>query len=266
MSIFCFKKLPATTSLGAQLRARREERGVTIADIASATHIQKKYLHALEQGNARKLPKSKTFRLGYVREYAQIVGLTPAECVEQFQNEGGLEDITFVHPQRAIKLSPFASIMSAVRIMLLGGGVLLFGVYLAVQVVRIVRPPHLVVYSPTEGDVLSQLSAIIQGETEQEATLSINGQEAMVNEQGKFETKIDLTQGVNTITISATNKHGKSTVDTRHIVVRLPKKVEQISLKDLTDSDSVTIRYWKNTKKILKRYCKYFLNICSIFS
>jgi hypothetical protein len=42
----------------------------------------------------------------------------------------------------------------------------------------------------------------------------------MVNEQGHFETKVDLTTGLNTITILATKKHGKTTAITRHIVVK----------------------------------------------
>ncbi len=230
MSIFCFKKLPLTTSLGQQLQKRREERCITLDDIASATHIQKKYLSAIEQGNFRKLPTSRTFRLAYIREYAHLVGLPTEACLDQFTREGGLEGIALIHPHQTIKYSSFTSLATMLRLGLVAGGVLLFGVYLTGQIIRIVRPPQLVLYAPLEGEVISQLNTIIQGQTEPESTLTINGQAAMVNNHGEFETKIDLAHGVNTITVEATKKHGKISTITRHLVVQLPKRVEQVSL------------------------------------
>lgn len=231
MSIFCFKKLPPSTSLGQQLKKRREERSITIADIASATHIQKKYLLAIEQGDFRKLPTARTFRLAYAREYAHLLGLNADDIAACFVREGGLEGTTVTHPHRVARQFPFASLGVAARLGLIAGGVLLFGVYLTGQVIRIVRPPRLMVYTPLEGEVINQMSASIQGQTEQESKLTINGEEAMVYEQGNFDAKVDLGAGVNTITILAQKRHGKTTMITRHLVVKQPQKLEIVSLK-----------------------------------
>ncbi len=239
MSIFCPKKLAASTMLGDRLRLRREERKLTLQDIANATQIQKKYLLALEQSAFNKLPNAKTFRLAYVKSFAESLGVPSDEATEQFIREGGLSDIVVRHPHAGIKQFPFASITSLARFGLLIGGTLLFGIYLTLQVAHIVRPPHLLVFAPFEGQVVNQPSTIIQGETEPESALTINGEPIMVNEQGRFETKIDLSQGVNTLTLSATKKHGRTTVLTRHLLAKLPKNLGQVSLKENENSDKV---------------------------
>ena len=69
---------------------------------------------------------------------------------------------------------------------------------------------------------MSKPQTLIEGETEKETKLTVNGKDVMVNEAGRFSTEIDLNDGVNTIAVSVTKKHGKTTTITRHVVVRLP--------------------------------------------
>lgn len=109
--------------------------------------------------------------------------------------------------------------------------VLLFGGYLATQIRGILKPPKLMVYAPQDGHVVTELATVVQGETEAEARLTINGQGVVVDEAGRFETKVDLTEGVNTITILATRKHGKTTTVVRNLVVKTRSRTEPVSLK-----------------------------------
>lgn len=60
--------------LGSLLKRGRELRGITLQEIAEATHIRPYYLEALEQNRLDKLP-GLTFLKGYVRVYVQYVGL-----------------------------------------------------------------------------------------------------------------------------------------------------------------------------------------------
>src|SRR3989339_709551 len=85
-------------------------------------------------------------------------------------------------------------------------------------------------YFPIEGQLSNRAETAIQGETDKESQLEVNGKEIKVNEQGKFNDVILLSNGVNTITLSTTKKHGKTTTVTRHVVVMI-KEPARVSLK-----------------------------------
>lgn len=229
MPIFCYKPIDKPIPLSEQLRTERESQQLNCADLSLTTRIPLKYLEALEAGNYSELPKAKAYRQAYVREYALALGLNTAATVRQFGREDGLEGAETIHPHTALKHFPFASLALFARNALLILTVVSFGGYLMWQVQGVLRPPKLIVYAPLEGDVATQASVLVQGETEPETRLTINGQETMVNERGIFETKVDGSDGVNTIMITATKKHGKTSTVTRHLVIRtknfLPGKV-----------------------------------------
>lgn len=228
MTVFCYKKITAPVRLGDIFKTAREARNLTIKEIAERLQIQSRYLQALEDSAFSKLPKAKVFRLAYVREYAKELGLPTDSAVEKFLAEAGLENTKVAHPRRAIKIWPFASVSIFIRNLVVITGAILFVVYLGWQVHGVLQPPRLTVYSPLDGYVSNQPSAMVQGETDRETQLTVNGQDIMVNQQGRFETKVDLTTGLNTLTISATKKHGKTTTIVRHLVVQ---QLGRVSLK-----------------------------------
>lgn len=224
MAIFCLKKLESPVRLGERLKKARESQGLTLAELAATTHITLEYLTALEESNFSLLPKARGFRLAYLREYAEALGLSPSSCLHQFHKEEGWEDIKNIHPSKDLKISRFYSLSFLARNILIAIFVLAFAGYLIWQVRGILEPPQLTIFFPPEGAVSEKLNIAVQGETEKESRLSINGQEIMVNEQGRFESAVDLSEGLNTIIISAAKKHGKTTTVTRHIVAKIQKK------------------------------------------
>ncbi|MDO8626138.1 MAG: helix-turn-helix domain-containing protein [Candidatus Magasanikbacteria bacterium] len=230
MTIFCYKKLEATRRLGQRLKEAREEAKLTLEYIGQITHIATPYLEAIENGEFKKLPKAVAFRRAYIKEFAQAVGLNEKECLEQLAREAGLLDAEQVHPHRQIVFSRFASVTTALRTSLLLGAVVLFAGYLLWQIHGVLQPPRLTLISPQEGELVNSLTLAIQGQTEPEVTLKVNGQDVMVNEAGRFNMKVDVSEGVSTLTFEAIKKHGKKTTITRHVVVRAPKYGEKVSL------------------------------------
>lgn len=221
MAIFCYKKIKEPVRLSELFKQKRTERGWDLEKIPFRTaSISFKHLRALEEGNFFALPRAKAYRLAYVRDYAQILGLDPENCVRQFCYENGLEDIELNHPKHHIKPSFFASWSTLIRNVLLGSLVCLFVGYLTWQIKGILEPPKLVVSSPTDGYITKELSTLIQGETEQGSRLLINGQETTLNNKGQFSIKLNLVVGLNTITISTTKKHGKTTKKTLYVIVK----------------------------------------------
>lgn len=221
MSIFCVKKLsPPEPRLGQKFREAREDFGVDAQTAAHAVRVPVKYITALETNKFGDLPKAKVFRQNYVREYAKFLHLDETAAVEQFVKENGLKGLNVIHPKKNVRNAPLFSISILARNLLIGCFILLFAGYLAWQVKRILEPPKLIVYNPAEGITVTERSVAVQGETAKECKLAINGQEIMPDEKGRFNLVVDLSDGLNTIVITATKKHGKISTVTRHIVVK----------------------------------------------
>ncbi len=69
---------------GGALRTMREARGFSLQDIADITRIRRAYLSALEEMRLDQLP-ARPFVIGYVRAYAQALGVDPEEAVTKFR-------------------------------------------------------------------------------------------------------------------------------------------------------------------------------------
>ena len=65
-----------------ELRKERVAKDISLADIATKTHINVKYLEAIEQGSFDILPQ--TYVRAFIREYALVVGLPPSEILKKF--------------------------------------------------------------------------------------------------------------------------------------------------------------------------------------
>jgi Helix-turn-helix domain/Glucodextranase, domain B len=220
MAIFCFKPLTTTRRLSHIFSEARLKQEISIQQLSARTRIPEKYLLALEAGTPLLLPPAKAFRLAYVRSVAEALNLSVDKCLNQFRAEGGLNDLKTSHPQTQLRSLPFTSIGIFARNLFLGSLVLLFIGYLSWQIKGILQPPTLNVFYPEEGAIINDLSTAIAGQTENESRVSINGQSVMLNNQGRFSINIDLTPGLNTVTVAAVRKHGKTTLITRHLIVR----------------------------------------------
>lgn len=70
-----------TESIGAQLARAREERGLTISDVAQQLKFAPRQLEALEQDKYEQLPGG-TFVRGMVRSYARLLKIEPEPLLE----------------------------------------------------------------------------------------------------------------------------------------------------------------------------------------
>jgi cytoskeleton protein RodZ len=79
-------------SLGQELKRAREERGLTLQDIAGATHIGVRFLQAIETDTYDVLPGG-VFNRAFVRKFARHVGFDEEQAVklygEQLEEMGG---------------------------------------------------------------------------------------------------------------------------------------------------------------------------------
>jgi cytoskeleton protein RodZ len=76
-------------AVGRLLRETRETYQQDIATVAQQLRIRSVYLRAIEEGNYQALPGS-TYAVGFVRTYAEYLGLDPLELVRRFRDEAAL--------------------------------------------------------------------------------------------------------------------------------------------------------------------------------
>ncbi len=94
---------------GRYLTQQRELRGVSRADVASATKIPVNLLAALESGDVDRLPE-RIFVVNYIRAYAQVIGMESQEAVLRFEEidrtvQTERESATTPHPIRTPRLA-----------------------------------------------------------------------------------------------------------------------------------------------------------------
>lgn len=71
--------------LGEFLRGERQARGISLQQIAADTRISMKMLQAIEEGDGAQLPAPVVIK-GFLRAYAQRIGLDPEEVIIEYQN------------------------------------------------------------------------------------------------------------------------------------------------------------------------------------
>ena len=79
-------------ALGATFRERREEVGLNTGHVATALHLDREVVEAIEAGRFERLPGGPYGR-GYVRGYARLLKLDDAEMTARFDAAGGAAPI-----------------------------------------------------------------------------------------------------------------------------------------------------------------------------
>src|SRR5476651_1863484 len=73
-------------TVGQDLRAARQRRGDDLATVSKALKIRKDHLEALEEDRIENLP-GRTYAVGFVRTYADYLGLDAAQTVDRFKSQ-----------------------------------------------------------------------------------------------------------------------------------------------------------------------------------
>lgn len=87
-------------SLGQELKRAREDRGVTLHDIATATHIGVRFLQAIETDTYEVLPGG-VFNRAFVRKFAKQVGYDEEQAIRLYEEQ---LEIQGIEPQKRYEL------------------------------------------------------------------------------------------------------------------------------------------------------------------
>lgn len=83
---------PLRARVGETLRAERERRGWSVADVAKHLKIRRVQLEAIETSNYNELPRG-AYAAGFVRSYAELLDLDAADLSRRFKEEAAGIDV-----------------------------------------------------------------------------------------------------------------------------------------------------------------------------
>ncbi len=214
-------------TIGQIFREKREEKKLTWEEVEKAIKIRKKFLAALEKGEYDKLPQA-TFTRGFVKNYSEFLGLSANEMLALYRREYDERKVESLLPEGVTK--PFEEelvLITPKRLTIFFVFLLLAGFffYLFSEYRQLAGAPMLMVVSPQENTTTSQKEISVVGKTDPDATIKINN-EQVTFKNGSFIQTISLSEGLNTITILATGKRGKSVTIDRHVRLVSLEKID----------------------------------------
>ena len=205
-------------SVGSILHDTRIQKGIFLEDVEKATKIRQKFLEAIEADDYLIIP-STAYAKGFVKNYSEFLGLDSQMTLAFFRRQTQDATKQSLLPKKSIasensffRLTPGRFLM-----ILLGVCTLLFLSYFIVQYRRLQEAPILHIEKPEQEKIVEDKKVDVLGSTSADATVTVNGVSVLVRSDGKFFDQVSLDPGVNTITITATSRYGKSTTVVRKV-------------------------------------------------
>jgi len=230
-------------TLGEKLRNLRENRRITILEASRGTKIQVRYLEFLEAGDYDSLPADVYVR-GFLRSYGDFLGVDEHILVKLYEKEKGIKDNLaksknprasnrFVDP---VNISSFVFTPKKLAIAILVLVVFSAIAYLYREVGSFSNDPRLIIFSPSNNSEISGNSVVVDGVTDKDSKLFINGQPILVDDDGRFREELMLQSGVNTISVHSENKFGKEKTETISVQGRREELSDSSSDPGASDS------------------------------
>ncbi len=224
MVSFFSKKVSEQETLGEILTAARKQHHFNLKTVAHKLGIREEYLKYLEEGNYQNLP-GEIYTKNFLKSYLKFLSLDIEKCLQIYQREKEMHQkigqSQKEQPRLVERISRRQLVMTP-KIFRWGLIVLIIIIcliYLGWEVKKIVTPPFLIIDQPVNNLVTTEYSVAVSGLTEEEAKLTINGQEVLADKTGRFSKKIDLQEGVNVVNISAVKKYSQPNVVYRQVLV-----------------------------------------------
>ncbi|HSH31154.1 MAG TPA: RodZ domain-containing protein [Candidatus Saccharimonadales bacterium] len=210
-------------SIAQTLKQRRQRLKLSLAHVELATKIRGKYLVKLEAGDYAELPND-IYTRGFVAKYADFLGLEPDAVVQQYLSERGgrieAAPTKLIHPVKSRRFTVTPKIMIAAVLLLATSAIV---AYLSWQFTALAAAPKLEISSPSGDQVIGGSLVDVAGQVSPGADVLVNDSPILTDTDGRFSNKLALQQGINTITVVAKNKLGKTTTVTRSILAKPPK-------------------------------------------
>ena len=219
--VFVMRKLDdVPETLAEKLKALRRTQAVSLPMLEEKTRIQKRYLEALERGRYDELPEPMYTR-NFLRAYARALGADEQYFLELYEEEVGQTDLLGPHrlPRMRVRKGRFFVFSRVTAGLAMALPALIIVGYLLWQTSALLRPPEVVVTTPTDGSAVQSALLSVEGYvTDSDVTVIVNEKTVIVDETLHFETEVDLTRGLNVVTIAAKRRYSRPALIYRRVV------------------------------------------------
>lgn len=205
--------------IGEFLKGERLKRKFTLSQMEKETKIKKQFIVSIETGQWGNLPEYPVVS-GFIKTIAQTLEIPENIAIAHLRRDYPFDrKKILINPKPDLKLKSTLSprIVAIVSTVLV---VLAFLGYLLYQYLQYISPPKLIVKQPTDNQPVKVGEIFISGETDSDATLSVNNQKILVSEAGEFFDKIEVGQDTKQIIFVARSRYGKETEVVRNIFLK----------------------------------------------
>ena len=187
-------------------------------ELASKTGIPAKHLKKIEKGEWCDLP-SGVYVKGFLKKYAQIVGLDEAEVAARYETEWNQICALPVSAGRGQNLSELSFLKDiSLRKFSAVAAIILVAGYMAWQFRVILERPDLNLDNPPTEDIVSTAAVLeLAGRVSSGAVLTVNNDPVYPEESGDFKKSVELLAGLNVLEIKAVSRFGKESKIIRRV-------------------------------------------------
>jgi hypothetical protein len=196
-------------TIGILLKEGRLKKNYSLERVEEETKIKKEFIRAIEKENWKALPEYAVV-LGFVKNIANFIGLDSKEALALLRRD--------YPPNKNIQINPKPDLKESFKwgpklTFLLGTAAvsLLVVSYLVFQYVKFKSPPSLQVYEPVDNAIIKTTDLKVTGKVDPEASLKINNQPVIVENDGSFTGDIEISKDTYEIEIKAISRSGKET-------------------------------------------------------
>lgn len=203
---------------GEILREERVKKGISLEQASQATKIRSTFLAHIEKGEYDKLP-SAAYATGFVRNYADFLGLSEKEILALFRREFDESKSYRVLPAGMARREDFPLRRFKLKQTVILGVIIFAALafYMAFQYRFAFLGPTLSVSSPKDKAVVSSSNVRVIGTTSSNSTVFVNEEPVTVADDGSFKKDINVFPGDNKIVVRSVNRFGRETTVVRDV-------------------------------------------------
>ncbi|MFA7628140.1 MAG: helix-turn-helix domain-containing protein [Candidatus Dojkabacteria bacterium] len=217
---------------GEVLKNKRELLKRSLERVSADTKIQKRFLGYIEN-NQFEYFDSEVFLTGFIKIYAKYLDLDTSKVLALYRRSNPNKTTRNPAnkkegPKPSKKLKKKATLEPKLIITILLG-IFLFAIftYIGFQIYKFQRPPSLEITAPAPDSQVQTEDIIVEGETDSESIIEINGAAVETNEQGEFSYEVTLKEGLNTITIKARKNNALEKIETINVTYAIDTLAEE---------------------------------------
>lgn len=204
-------------TVGAILAEKRASFGKEIEDITKQTGLSEEFINNVEEHRYDVLAHD-IYTVHGIRKYARALGLDGETIKDQYLRERG--EITHGTSLRRSHRHTSPVVTSS---LLLKGLIVMIMVtivtYIGYQVITAAGKPQLNVVFPRENQVVYTDEIELVGRAQPDSTVTIDGRQITVAEDGSFRHVLTLPEGRHSIHVKAENDLGRSSQVIRHFTI-----------------------------------------------